>query len=1532
MPPLRAERRARLTPGGSQQDDVSNRGVFDGRQEDQGSTPRRPPREQRMRRGRSFDGDVRTLPQTRERVLQERPEREGPAPNPVMAGAGSPAGAAPDPDPAFGAALAAPAAPAPATTANFEGLDHDTWGAGFPPDTNGDVGPEFYIQTINTSIGIFRKATGVREAAFTFNALMSQGAFGNLCDTNNFGDPVVLYDTFEDRWIITDFAFSVVGGAVVNPPGAFQCFAASKTGDPLSGGWNFYSINTTGGLGDYPKFGIWPDGLYMSANMFNYAAGGAFQNVRLYAFNKAQLYAGAPTVQVVSFDAPSTDFTLLPANARLQTGTPPPGTPNYFVSSWQFLNALTVYKFHVDWNSISLSTFTGPDVPIASTSWPNASVPNAPSQGGNNLDVLQIRAMMQNQYSNIGGAESLWDTHTVRRQNTTGFAAPRWYQVNVTGGAVGATLPQAATWDPDGANLMPRFMPSLAVDRAGNMALGYSTSNSTTKPAIKYAGRLASDPINTFSQTEQVLIQGTGTQTNLCGGATCIRWGDYSAMTLDPDGCTFWYTNEYYAVDGSNYHTRIGAFAFPVCTPVTTGTLQGTVRTAASAPIAGATVALGSRTTTTDASGFYAFTSLPAGTYPSVTASDPGYTSQTFVSIVVNEGATTTRDFTLNAAAASGCLTDTTQADFQAGIATNCDLTSSPGDVTLLDAPVINQQNLSVTNSGFGFNATNWAGQTFTPSVTGQVTRIDLDLFCSTCTGTTPNITVSIRATDAGLLPTGADLASATIPGFSSGSGGFFSANFAPPVTLTAGTRYAVIFRPVANPTAGIYAYVVSSGSPYANGQRVTSANSGGTWAADITSGGRDLGFKVFMETGFTASGTFVSSTKDANPAQGATATWGALSWNASVPAGTTLQFQAAASNSHDGPFTFVGPNGTAGTFFSNGASLAQFDGSRYLKYKALLGTSSGSLTPTINDVTICFTNVQAATVLSMDPAFGPFGGTTTLSATLTVAGIGLVGKPIAFTLNGAGVGTAMTNGVGVATLPNVSLAGIDAGTYPGAVAATFAGELGYVASAASNTLTVTQLPQAIDFAALGDKIATDPPFTVSATGGASGNPVTFFTDSTACSVSGTTVTLIAAGECAIKADQAGNTNYSAAPQVTRTFNITAASQTITFPPIASFTWNGGSATLTATASSGLAVTYSVLSGPCQVTGSTLTATAAGPCVIAADQAGNAKYSAAPQVTASAQVDRSPQTILFGALANKTYGDPDVPLSASASSGLPVSFAATGACALSGSAVHITGAGSCAVTASQPGDANYLPATDVTRTFTIARKSLTVKADNKVKLLNSPNPPLTGTLTGVVNGDGITASFSTTAVTNSPVGLYPIVPSLADPNGRLGNYTVQILNGTLAIIFAPTGTCMGEPDHQILPPINPNGTSVFKPKTTIDVRFRVCDARGVSIGTPGLVVSFKLVQIIRGGVTTNVSLDPVSEKHGKDEGGFRFDDGDRDDFFWVFHLSTKDLASDTTYVYRIVLADGSTIDFRFTLQKKSDKDDDKDHDKDHEKM
>ncbi len=1525
LPSVRAAQPAKRLPGAQDQD----RDEFSPRA--QAQDPRaeltagpRIPREFRLRRAQAFDGDVRSLPQTRPPRF-ERPEREGPDPAPTAVPVETP----PESSLASSLAVAAPTASAvaPAPSMNFEGLDFNTWGNGHPPDTNGDVGPTYYIQTINTSLGIFDKATGALQAGFSFNTFMSQGHFGNVCDTNNFGDPVVLYDTFEDRWVLTDFAFTLNAGAVVPP--ALQCFAVSKSGDPIAGGWNFYSIETAGGLGDYPKFGIWPDGLYMSANMFDYAAGGAFQNPRVFALNKAQMYAGAPTVQVVSFDAPAADFTILPSNARLQTGAPPPGTPNYFLSTWEFTNALTVYKFHVDWDRISLSTFTGPDVPIAATSWPNAGVANAPSLGGNALDVLQIRAMMQNQYSNIGGAESLWAAHTVRRANTTGFAAPRWYQVNVTGGTVAAAIPQAATWDPDAANVMHRFMPSVAVNRNGDLALGYSTSSSTTKPAIKYAGRLAADPINTFSQTEQILMQGLGTQTGNCGGSACTRWGDYSAMTLDPDGCTFWYTNMYYAADGLNHHTRIGSFAFPACAPAANGSIQGTVRSGA-LPLAGVTIALGTRTTTTDNSGYYQFTDLPSGSYPSIAASLAGYTPQTVAPIAVPAGATTVQDFTLDAAPSSACLVDTTQSDFQLGVATNCDLAASPGSVTLLNPARLDQQQTNSAGSGLIFNTTQFIGQTFVPAISGALVRLDLSLFCSGCSGTNPAVTIDVRTTSGG-LPTSTVLASTTIPGFSSGSSAFYTATFATPPSLVAGTTYAYSIHVTTPRSAGNYAAIYSTtAAAYANGTRVASTDSGATWIIPTTSGtARDLAFRTYMSTGFAPSGTFVSSLKDANPASGATPTWLAISWTAAPPAGTTVRFQAAASDSAAGPFSFVGPDGTAATFFGNGDSLAQFNGKRYLKYKALLDTTDSTLTPVLNDVTVCYQDVRAATTLAVDPATGPFNGTATLSATLSTGAGGLAGRAIAFALNGVSAGSATTNAAGVATLMNVSLAGITGGTYPGGVTASFDGDLGHTAATGANVLTVTRLPQTITFAPLPDAIATDPPFTLTAAGGDSGNAVVFTTASTACSVSGTTVTLLTAGVCAIAADQAGNDNYDAAPTVTQSFTVSLAPQTIVFLPLPNRQAADPPFTLTATGGgSGNAVVFSTTSTACGVSGTTVTLLTSGPCAIDANQAGDAKYSAAPTVTQAFSIGLSSQTITFAPLAAKTYGAPDFTVTATASSGLAVAFAAAGQCTVTpGGVVHIAAAGACAITASQAGNAVYSAAASVAQSFAIGKAPLTVKADDKLKVLGAPVPVLTGSLLGVVAGDAITATFSTPATAASPIGVYPIVPALVDPLGRLSNYTVTSVNGLLSVIFTPPGPCFGGPGHQILPPIRTDGSSVFKPNTKVDVEFRVCESHGIPVWWMDVVRSFKLVKIVRNGQTQNVSVDLEGDsddhdRHGRHEREFRFD---FDDLAWEFHLNTKVLGGEGTYFFTILLNDGTTIDFSFTVKKNGR---DGDHDRD----
>lgn len=903
------------------------------------------PKASKLKKAGSFDGDVRTL-KYKKPVLMEAPEREAPYEDDVIEG---------DPLPENPKLPDGPTAAAPSPLASFIGLDYATWGSGRPPDTVGDVGPNHFIQSVNGSVGIYRKTDGARLAAFTLNTFMSQGAFGNLCDTNNFGDPVVLYDTFEDRWIITDFAFTLDGSGNVTS-NSYQCFAASKTSDPIAGGWNFYSTVDTDALGDYPKFGVWNDGIYMSANMFGKSASGSFQTVRVRALNKAQMYAGNSTVQVVSFDIGGGEFTVLPSNARLQTGTPPAGTPNLMSVISNYVNAISVYKFKVDWNKISTSTLTGPSITLAPASWSSAPS-TVPTSGTNNNDTLATRLMVQNQYTNIGGVESLWNTHTVRG-STAAISAIRYYQVNVTGGVVAATTTQAFTHAPDTTN---RYIPSIAVNRAGDMALLYTASSSTLIPAIRYAGRLSTDAINTLPQTETDLIAGGGTQ------SSSTRWGDYSTMTLDPNGCNFWMTSEYFATTGTNWLTRIGSFAFPTCTPLlNNGVLQGTVTSAVTGlPISGATIAFGSRTATTNASGFYSFSPLPAGTYISEIASAPGYSSGSAANLVVSDGTTTTQNFALANTSAADCTTDTTQSDFQTGVPNNIDLTTSAGDA-LLTKPLTVNQNTTVTSSGFGFSSTAWVAQTFTPTVSGEMTQADLNLFCSGCTGTTPNLTVSIRATTGTTpVPTGADLATGTIAGFNSGSGGYYSAVFASPLTLTAGTRYALVLRANSNPSAGTYAYVCScagtgtvNSNPYANGQRVTSADSGANWTADVTSGGRDLGFKAYINTGYTLTGDLTSSTKDANSVVNGSTVWGSLTWTASTPTGTSIKFQVAGSNNANGPFNFVGPNGTAATYFTtNGASLSQFNGLRYLKYKAYLSTTDSTVTPTLNDVTVCYTN-----------------------------------------------------------------------------------------------------------------------------------------------------------------------------------------------------------------------------------------------------------------------------------------------------------------------------------------------------------------------------------------------------------------------------------------------------------------------------------------------------------------------------------------------------------------------------------------------
>jgi hypothetical protein len=510
---------------------------------------------------------------------------------------------------------------------DFPGLEGSDAGGWVPPDTNGDVGLTHYVQAVNVGIGMYDKATGTELVNITFNDFFN--GTGTLCDYSNRGDPIALYDPMAGRWLISDFGW--VGGS--GP--YYQCIAISQSEDPVSGGWYFYAMLANpldpNSLNDYPKWGVWPDAYYLSANMFYGLTTGA----KVWALDRAAMLNGDPFTYV-TFDLGSAYWSLLPGNMR--GDLPPAGSPNYFASIG-FPDTLRLWKFHVDWNNPGNSTFTGPvELPVADFAMIQ-DIPQPPP--GEWVDSLGDRLMMQLQYRNLDGHEALWVNHTVA---SGGVAGVRWYEIRDPGGT--PVVYQQGTFQPDDEY---RWMGSLAVDQDGNMAVGYSVSSTTLYPAIRYAGRLAGEIPGLLPQGEASMIEGNGVQLSGSG-----RWGDYSAMTIDPvDDCTFWYTQEYYAISSNrNWQTRIGSFRFPSC-GLPKGWLTGMVyNTANGEPVASVPVMAESPevmlTGQTDASGIYSMT-LPAGTY-TVTAGPlpPGFPFPAVVpGVVVAAGEVTSLDIGL---------------------------------------------------------------------------------------------------------------------------------------------------------------------------------------------------------------------------------------------------------------------------------------------------------------------------------------------------------------------------------------------------------------------------------------------------------------------------------------------------------------------------------------------------------------------------------------------------------------------------------------------------------------------------------------------------------------------------------------------------------------------------------------------------------------------------------------------------------------------------------------------------------------------
>jgi hypothetical protein len=439
------------------------------------------------------------------------------------------------------------AAAAPTIESSFDGVGNGFAGpAGTyavnsaPPDANGAVGRNHYVQIVNTAFAIFNKSGTVVYGPAATNTLWS--GFGGGCESNNDGDATVVYDRQADRFIISQFSVSTTP--------YLQCVAVSATSDP-TGAYYRYSFQYAN-FPDYPKLGVWPDAYYETFNLFN-ANGTSFLGPEVCAYDRAQMLIGATATQQC-FTLSPTFGGLLPSN--VDSASPPPaGSPNYILDF--ATNALDLWKFHVDWAAPASSTLTlQPSIPVA----PFAAACNGggsciPQAGTRlRLDSLANRLMYRLAYRNFGDHESLVVTHSVNAGTSVGV---RWYEIRNP--RTTPTVYQQGTYAPDARY---RWMSSVAQDGAGNIGLGFSTSSTSTHPGVHFTGHLTSDPLGVMGQGEGVLIDGAGSQTEGLG-----RWGDYASLTVDPvDDCTFWFTSEYIPAVGSfNWRTRIGTFKLSGC-------------------------------------------------------------------------------------------------------------------------------------------------------------------------------------------------------------------------------------------------------------------------------------------------------------------------------------------------------------------------------------------------------------------------------------------------------------------------------------------------------------------------------------------------------------------------------------------------------------------------------------------------------------------------------------------------------------------------------------------------------------------------------------------------------------------------------------------------------------------------------------------------------------------------------------------------------------------------------------------------------
>jgi hypothetical protein len=432
---------------------------------------------------------------------------------------------------------------------SFDGIKDSQGGGYVPPDTNASVGATQVVETVNVAYAVYNKATGAQIMAPKSIATL-YSPLGGECATGNLSDPEATYDKAAGVWLITMIAYN----------NSFSqnnaCVAVSTTSD-ATGTYHLYSFNYGRTLPDYPKLGVWPDAYYLTTDSF--PGGGGFTGAETCALDRTNMLLGNPATSVC-FQRNASDYAMLPADLDGSTA-PPVGAPNYQMDL-ATSTKINLYQFHVNFAVPTSSTFTGP-VQLTVPSYTDACATTGdciiqPSPG-EKLDALGDRLMYRLAYRNFGSHESMVVNHSIKGSGTGAAAASvRWYEVRSPGsspiiyqkGTVGGGTSSIAQW-----------MGSIAEDKNGDIALGYSRSGTSLKPSIAYVGRVPTDALGKM-ESAHTIVTGGGVQES-----SFNRWGDYSSMQIDPvDDCTFWYTQEYYKTSGSfNWSTHMASFKFTTC-------------------------------------------------------------------------------------------------------------------------------------------------------------------------------------------------------------------------------------------------------------------------------------------------------------------------------------------------------------------------------------------------------------------------------------------------------------------------------------------------------------------------------------------------------------------------------------------------------------------------------------------------------------------------------------------------------------------------------------------------------------------------------------------------------------------------------------------------------------------------------------------------------------------------------------------------------------------------------------------------------